>query len=282
MLDLAHVTDLHLVESDHASRRGVEWQRLHYVSAGRRIDAPARRQRALEALRAAGRNASHIVVTGDLTEDGVPAQFELLAEVLDETRIDPRRITLVPGNHDRYAEGEAFEQALAGPLQAYASASAAGRPIALGRDALLMPVSTATPQGCLRSAGRLTRDDARRIDWLAGEARRSGRLALVAQHHPPQGHANPAWNWIDGLLDAEAGRALLDTHVHLQFLHGHTHKHESASFGAGRPAQAHSGAAVVATASSVRYYQITREALLPVEVALSPARSAAPAQVALA
>jgi 3',5'-cyclic AMP phosphodiesterase CpdA len=282
MLDLAHVTDLHLVESDHERRRGVEWQRLHYVSAGRRIDAPARRQRALEALRAAGRHATHVVVTGDLTEDGVPAQFEVLAEVLDETRIDPRRITLVPGNHDRYAEGEAFEQALAGPLQAYASTSAAGCPLELGRDALLMAVSTATPQSCLRSAGRLSPEDARRIDWLANDARRSGRLALVAQHHPPQGHANPTWNWIDGLLEAEAGRALLDAHAHLQFLHGHTHKHDSTSFRAGRPPQAHSGAAVVTTASSVRYYQITREALLPAELAASPARSIVRPQVALA
>jgi len=39
MLDLAQVTDLHLVEPDHANRTGSEWQRLHYLSVGRRVDA---------------------------------------------------------------------------------------------------------------------------------------------------------------------------------------------------------------------------------------------------
>ena len=77
------------------------------------------------------------MITGDLTEDGHLAQFEVLAELLAESRISPSRITLVPGNHDAYCEGGAFAEAMAGPLKAYAATSECGSPITL-RDATLV------------------------------------------------------------------------------------------------------------------------------------------------
>lgn len=267
MFDLAHVTDLHLVEREHDRRTGLDWQRLHYLSAGRSVDYESRRRKALAALGCAGRNAAHVVLTGDLTEDGVPAQYELLAELLDEAELDPCRVTLVPGNHDRYADARAFETALDGPLRRYAASSREGKVLPLGRDAWLLPICTAIPQSFLRSAGRLADEDVDRIHRLATEARRARKLALVVQHHPPHGFGGPAWNWIDGLLNAAVGRALLQTHSALQILHGHTHKIASVSFADERPAQAHSSAAVVARAENLRFYQVTRDALVAVEQA---------------
>jgi 3',5'-cyclic-AMP phosphodiesterase len=281
MLDLAHVTDLHLVESNHAQRRGADWQRLYYLNVGRAVDPAPRKRRAIEALRMAGRNARHVCVTGDLTEDGIDSQFEVLAEVLAESGVDPERVTLVPGNHDRYSEPDAYERALQGPLRAYAPTSRCGRPFELSDDALLMPISTASPQSWLRSAGWLSSDDARRIDWLAAETRRAGKLALVALHHPPQGYRNQAWNWLNGLQSRELTIALLSRHARLHMLHGHTHSHESVQFAPGRLAQAHSAAATVERADSVRYYQVTREALLPVALACEPRGLAAEAGLEL-
>jgi Icc protein len=271
MHDLAQVTDLHLVERDHASRTGSDWQRLHYLSAARKIDAEARRDNALEAMRHAGRNARHILLTGDLTEDGIPAQYELLAEVLDESGIDPSRITLVPGNHDRYAGALAFEEALDGPLRAYAATSGMGDVIELDHEARLMPVSTAVSQSWLRSAGRLADSDLEKIDRFAADAKRGGKLAVVAQHHPPHGYGPAAWNFIDGLMNAAAGKALLRTHVGLTFVHGHTHKRDSVSFADGRPAQAHSAGAIVSRAEHVRFYQVTRDALVAAPLSAAPA-----------
>jgi Icc protein len=271
MFDLAQVTDLHLVEREHATRTGSDWQRLQYLSAGRRIDAEARRGNALEALRRAGRHARHILLTGDLTEDGVPAQYELLAEVLHESGIDPRRVTLVPGNHDRYADASAFEQALLGPLRPFAAASGLGEVVDLGRGAWLMPISTAIAQSWLRSAGRLSDADLERIGQFAADARRAGKLALVAQHHPPHGYGPAAWNFIDGLLNAEAGKSLLRAHAGLSFVHGHTHKLDSVSFGSGRPAQAHSAGAIVSRPEHVRYYEIADGALVAAQLPAAPA-----------
>jgi 3',5'-cyclic AMP phosphodiesterase CpdA len=271
MFELAQVTDLHLVEREHARRTGTEWQRLHYLSAGRRIDFEARRQNALAALRQAGRNARHVVLTGDLTEDGVPSQYEVLAEVLDESGIDPLRVTLIPGNHDRYADPIAFELALAGPLRAYAKTSSMGGIIELGSEVWMMPVSTALPQSWLRSAGRLSEEDVERIDRFAVAAREAGKLALVVQHHPPHGYGTVAWNFIDGLLNAATGKALMRRHAGLTFVHGHTHKLESVAFAGGRPDQAHSAGAIVSRAEHVRYYEAGREGIRGQQLAAAEA-----------
>jgi 3',5'-cyclic-AMP phosphodiesterase len=270
MLDLAQVTDLHLVEYEHGRRTGTDWQRLQYLSAGRKIDAEARRDNALQALRHAGRHARHLVLTGDLTEDGVPEQYELLADVLSESGIDPRRVTLVPGNHDRYARPQAFEEALEGPLRAYAATSDMGEAFELGRDAWLMPISTAVPQSWLRSAGRIADLDLERIERFATDAKSAGKLALVAQHHPPHGYGPAAWNFIDGLLNAAAGKALLRAHPGLSFVHGHTHKLDSVTFAEGRPAQAYSAGAVVSRPEHVRFYRVSRYGLSGAQLPAAP------------
>jgi 3',5'-cyclic AMP phosphodiesterase CpdA len=259
------------VERHHARRTGTEWKRLHYLSAGRRIDFEARRQNALAALRQAGRHARHVVLTGDLTEDGIPSQYELLAEVLDESGIDPQRVTLIPGNHDRYADPAAFELALAGPLRAFADSFGMGGIVELGSEVWMMPVSTAIPQSWLRSAGRLSDDDVGRIDRFAVAARGAGKLALVVQHHPPHGYGTIAWNLIDGLLNAATGKALMRAHAGLTFVHGHTHKVESVAFAGGRPDQAHSAGAIVSRAEHVRYYEATREGVRAQQLAAAAA-----------
>src|ERR1043166_2919751 len=121
MATIAQLTDLHLLEDDYAQRPFGPRARLSYLSFGRKLDPIERRERvatSLAEVRAKG--ADHLVITGDLTEDGDMAQFELLAELLAESRIPPERITLLPGNHAAYTEEGAYDAALAGPLKAYA------------------------------------------------------------------------------------------------------------------------------------------------------------------
>jgi 3',5'-cyclic-AMP phosphodiesterase len=255
---IAHITDLHLVEHDYARRNAGDRYRLKYLNTGRNIDPERRHAKAVAALRAAS-HADHVVVTGDLTEDGSPAQFEAVAEVLDEAGLDPERVTLVPGNHDLYAAPDAFERALEGPLRSYAAASQPGVAVDLGA-ALVLPICTAVPQSFLRSAGVLHARDAERISALA---RRKGTL-IVAQHHPPLGHGNPIRNWIDGLCNVAMSAALLALHAHMHVLHGHLHIATSRQIGHERTAQVHCAAAVLQSADHVRFYEASADGLVPV------------------
>jgi 3',5'-cyclic AMP phosphodiesterase CpdA len=246
---IAHITDLHLVEHEYARRSRGDRYRLQFLNTGRRIDPARRRAKAVAALRVAAR-ADHVVLTGDLTEDGSPAQFEAVAEVLSEAEVAPERVTLVPGNHDLYAAPDAFRRALAGPLRRYAATSTAGTVIDLGA-ALLLPISTAITQSVWRSAGVLHAPDVERISSLL---RRWRGPLIVAQHHPALGHRNPIRNWIDGLCNAAVSAALLALHAHLHVLHGHLHAAARRRVASERAAQVHCAGAVLESAAHVRFY----------------------------
>src|SRR5271169_2137160 len=127
MATIAQLTDLHLLENSYADRPFGPRARLSYLSLGRRLDPDERRKRAADALEEVrARSVDHLLITGDLTEDGHLQQFEVLAELLSESRISSERITLVPGNHDAYTDGGAFAAALRGPLKPYAATSSIG------------------------------------------------------------------------------------------------------------------------------------------------------------
>ncbi|WP_437717572.1 metallophosphoesterase [Sorangium sp. So ce448] len=255
MTTIAHLTDFHLLEADHDRRRGAERWRLRYLSFGRPIDAAQRRRRTLAALIEAGRSgADHLVLTGDLTEDGTPAQFEVLAAVLAESGWDPARVTLVPGNHDAYTEG-AWERALEGCLRPFAATSRQGTAVALP-GAVVAAVSTAMMQPVTRSAGAIA---ARELSWiasLAAEARRSGDALVLAQHHPPLRHPIGAMQWLDGLINSAELMALLHEHDHLHVIHGHTHRAHDAPVRSGAPPRIFCAQALVDGPSPLRLYRV--------------------------
>jgi hypothetical protein len=49
--------------------------------------------------------ADHILITGDLTTTALPAEFQDAREALADLLVDPTRVTVIPGNHDRYTDG---------------------------------------------------------------------------------------------------------------------------------------------------------------------------------
>lgn len=255
MTRIAHLSDLHLLEERHAARRGVDALRLAYLSFGRSTDAARRKRRAARALEEALRtDADHLVLTGDLTEDGVDAQFEVLAEVLAESGWAPERVTLVPGNHDYYAEQGAWARALAGPLRAYAETSTGGRPLAIG-GAVLVPISTACYQPFTRSAGAIAREHLEAAERAARETRRSGRAVILAQHHPPRPHPFPPMQWIDGLAQHAEIMAVLREHDHVHLVHGHTHVRRHAPVRSGAADRIFSTEAAVHGAAPVAVYE---------------------------
>jgi len=223
---LAHLSDLHLLEPDVRNRTLRERVRLGYLSLFRPIDAEARIRRAVRALaKAQELGFDHLVISGDLTEDGASAQFEELARVLSDSRIDPYKVTLVPGNHDAYSDARAFARALEGPLRPWAAASGggSGKVVELG-DAVLLPVSTAVYQHWASSWGQIDTEGFEGLERRASDPGIARRAVVVVQHHAPTRHPVAALQWIDGLRGYGRLLALLSKLRGVQVLHGHVHR----------------------------------------------------------
>jgi 3',5'-cyclic AMP phosphodiesterase CpdA len=256
MTTISHLSDLHLIEDGYRARSEADRRRLEFLTFGRNKDPKRRRLRAIAALRAAWETgADHLVITGDLTEDGVDAQFGVLAEVLDASPWPAARVTLVPGNHDAYAGDGAFERALAGPLARFAATSRPGA-ITVLANALLVAASTSTYQAYGRATGSITNEGFDAIARSAELASRTGRAAIVAMHHAPFGHAFAPLAWIDGLREHARMNALLAAHDALHVLHGHTHVERDLPVRPGGSPRVFSARAVVEGEGAIRRYEV--------------------------
>ena len=284
---VAHLSDLHLIEREHHKRGSYSRRRLWFLSAGSPLDARARMHRTAASLQAVRRSgADHLVITGDLTEDGVQAQFEVLAEVLHDSGIDPHCVTLTPGNHDGYAEPGAFERALEGPLRVFRKTSRHGAHTVLN-DAVVAPVSTMIEgQWIARAGGMVRHDDVRSIRKLASDSITRGKAVVVAQHHPPSRHTLSPVSWFDDVSNADAMRDLVLERTRVHVLHGHMHRTHTRRFCGRHHAQVYATASVrdeFGTGQTLRLYKAADGALHELSSDLpltrpAPARSiAAPA-----
>ena len=243
--------------------------RVRLLSFGRRLDALARVKKLVRSLDSAQKGgAEHYVISGDLTESGTSAQFEQFAEALHDTKIAPERITLVPGNHDAYAAGDAWDKAIQGPLRAFASSSAgghgtAGKVVERG-ELCFLPLDVSLHQPITRSAGFLTAEAAALLWRRMKDTALSRRALVIVQHHPPFAHALGPWQWVDGLRGTERLMDLLVSFPHVQVLHGHLHHVVDRVAAAGTRARIFGAPAVVDDAENtprVRMYDLRDGAL---------------------
>jgi len=277
MTRIAHLSDLHLLEAEHRQRGAAERFRLSFLSFFRRLDAEERRARVLRALTAYRMSgAAHLVVTGDLTEDGTDAQFEALAGLLQESRIDPSEVTLAAGNHDGYTDPSAFERALRGPLRVFAPTSRPGA-ITVLDEVVIVPVSTVIKQPISRSAGAIAHEHLHWVDSLATRMRGHGRALVMAQHHPPFGHTTAAVNWIDGLQNHVSATGLLQRHAELHVLHGHRHRSSDNTLSKDGAPRVFGATACVDHDAPLRLYEARDARLWPAHMPASAERAQAPA-----
>lgn len=264
---IAHISDLHLLEPQVGLRSALERARLAYLSALRPLGAAGRLLRFRKALDAAKLgHFDHLVITGDLTEDGKAGQFEEVARVLHESGIAPNRVTLIPGNHDAYEEPKAWKRALEGPLRPFASSSL-GKPgtvIDLGEVAFL-PISTSVHQHWSSSRGRIDGDEFEALDRRTADPGLARKALVIAQHHPPHPHRFAPMQWLDGLREHARLLALLARRHTVQVLHGHTHSKVSRMLGAENILRIFGAPAVVeAEQPEVCFYETRGGLLVPV------------------
>ncbi|GAA2808218.1 metallophosphoesterase [Kitasatospora sp. CM 4170] len=192
---------------------------IHIDSGQRSLD---RTQAVMDHLEALPYDLDAVLVTGDIADHGLPAEYERARAVLTS-----RHPVLVgPGNHDERA---AFRGHLLGEREPAEPAAPINR-VHRGDGFVLALCDSSVPG---KDEGHLADET---LAWLEETlAETPGDVpALVAFHHPPALLHQP---FIDGLrqFGAERLAALADRHPRITaFLCGHAHTPAATTF-AGRP-----------------------------------------------
>lgn len=192
---------------------------LHIVAApklvGGRVDTRAALARAVDRIVAILPQIAPVdllLITGDLTDDGLPADYDTLKALLAPLTLP---LAVIPGNHDarehlRAAFATTPGMPDAGPVQWCRD---------LG-DIRLIGLDTLT-EG--QSGGRLGPDA---LNWLAEQlAKAPERPAMVALHHPPFATGIGFMDGI-GLSDAaEFAQVLAGHRAEIRMVCGHVHRY---------------------------------------------------------
>jgi len=188
-----------------------------HVRAGRslaygRVDTATCLERCVESIRRLHPQPDLVIATGDLVDDGTPADYALLAELLAPIGLP---VYLLPGNHD---ERNALRAAF--PDHHYLNQWAAFVQYAIDDWPLrLVALDTVIP---MQGGGRLCNE---RLDWLdRALALEPEKPTLVMMHHPPFSTGIGKMDRI-GLEDPAPFAAVLGRHRQVErVVCGHLHR----------------------------------------------------------
>lgn len=174
-------------------------------------------------------DVDHVLFTGDLTAMGDGAEFEAVHATVRHLTTEGR-LTVIPGNHDRYTDKPGkrhFERIFADQLISAMPehADEHGYPFVrmLGDDVALVGLdSTRVPGWSQYVVGRLGPSQLAALTRILDDPRLEGRTVHVLSHHGPLSPAGQH-DWHESaLIDGPALLAVLegrDVMLH----HGHSH-----------------------------------------------------------
>ena len=217
---LAHLTDPHLScpIPDHwrqlANKRILGF--LSWQLKRRHEHRPEVLQALLADLRR--QHPDHTVITGDLTQLGLPGECRQAAAWLKELG-GAGKLSVIPGNHDRYV-AESWTATL-GLWQPYFHLSP-GQPFPFLHRCgplALIGMDSAPPSPPLMATGTLGDAQCQRLARLLSQNRDRCRIVLL--HHPVHAEAIAARK---RLTDSDRFIHLLQQHGCGMVLHGHSHR----------------------------------------------------------
>lgn len=200
---VAQITDTHIVEAG---------ERLHG-----RVDASAMLTAAVSHLNAMDPRPDVVLATGDLVNDGTPAQYDELARILGGLTAP---VYVIPGNHDDRANlraalpaASAFDQLGPGGSTGSMDGVVDGWPLRL------IGLDTTIPG---EHGGRIM---AAQMTWLDHVLdAEPDRPTLIFQHHPP---FTTGIGWMDevGLTDRHLEADVIGRHANVVgIVCGHVHR----------------------------------------------------------
>ncbi len=227
-LCFAHLSDPHLT-----TLQGTSWKQLMnkrvlgYLSwwYKRRYE---HRSEVLDALLCdlAQTHPGHIVITGDLTHLGLPAEFRQARQWLDRLG-SADRVTVVPGNHDAYintpwsstfAQWEPYmaSDRIEGKEQHSVFPS-----LRIRNGVALIGLSSATASVPFFATGSLGSEQRGRLSRLLRQTGEQGLFRVVLLHHPPRVEDE---KWRKRLTDGNDLCDILGRDGAELVLHGHSHR----------------------------------------------------------
>jgi 3',5'-cyclic AMP phosphodiesterase CpdA len=231
MLTLAHLSDIHLGPMPRPRLQDLTPKRLTGLANWHQGRKHRHRPEVLETLLEDIRQQtpSHIVVTGDLCNVGMPEEFAEALKWLERLG-PPDRVTVIPGNHDAYVRlrrdpGIArWEAYMAG--EAPGAVRRRGETVSfpfvrrLDRVALI-GLSSAVPTRMFQATGQLGGAQRQAAAELLSKLGAEGLTRVVLIHHPPLPTQSPRTHC---LIDAGDFAALLRRAGAELVLHGHSHR----------------------------------------------------------
>jgi 3',5'-cyclic AMP phosphodiesterase CpdA len=230
MFVLAHLSDPHLGPLPAARFAELSGKRalgyLNWHRSRRERHRPEVLAALVHDLKSAG--ADHIVVTGDLVNLGLRAEFAPARQWLSGLGA-PHDVTVIPGNHDAYMRDALLHSAdywgdyMRGDGGGAGPERASRFPFVRHRGPVaLIGLSTAVPTGPLLATGRLGPGQLQRLKSMLAGLGKDGRYRVVLIHHPP---ASARRQHFKRLTDDAAFRHVLAEHGAELVLHGHSHVH---------------------------------------------------------
>jgi 3',5'-cyclic AMP phosphodiesterase CpdA len=132
--------------------------------------------------RVASLNADHILITGDLTTTALPVEFRVARHALEPWLANPDKITIIPGNHDRYTVGAHRDRRFEQFFGAFAPSPTYPWLRMLDPETAILGLDPT--RASLTARGLLPHGQLERArELLSGEGRPVRRL-LVACHYP--------------------------------------------------------------------------------------------------
>ncbi|WP_163866453.1 metallophosphoesterase family protein [Myxococcus eversor] len=232
-----HCSDVHITDDYFAlPLRRLGWRRwvaLAELTVGGRAKRYARAPHALSAIaREMQRHtADHFILSGDLTAYALDSEFRGAREALGSLADDPRRCTIIPGNHDVYTPGSHrkgrfahhFGHLLESDLPEYRREGAFPFVRLVGTEAAVVGLLSArVPLSPGLSYGTIGDAQLAGLEALLKDPRLDGRAVFVVVHHAPLTRKGEADHWHHGLRDAQALLRLLPG-PRYAVLHGHIH-----------------------------------------------------------
>lgn len=221
---VAHLSDLHVLDLTGVSPLRFFNKRL---IGGLNLLRKRARRHPLQILDALARDLNqetldHIVVTGDLSNLSLPAEFLRARQFLEELRLEASAITVIPGNHDCYVLEAYWARHFERILEDYCASDDKSVRFPLVRvrgPVAFIGCSTARPSPPPLADGWLGQKQIADIATALRELRGHFRVLLI--HHPP---LPQRLDILRGLRDRRALHQVI-----LQFgceliLHGHEHR----------------------------------------------------------